>query len=77
MTLRTFKSTLGLVGLQWRLLVANVQTLEEAVQVGSEYLQIGTQATSRQESRVLHSVIQMIRKLSGSSRLILMQVNKC
>ena len=51
-TLRTFKSTLGHVGLQWHLLVANVQTLEEAVQVGSEYLQIGSQATSRQESGV-------------------------
>ena len=52
MTLRTFKSTLGHVGLQRHLLVANVQTLEEAVRVGSEYLQIGSQATLRQESRV-------------------------
>ena len=52
MTLRTFKSTLGHVGLQRHLLVANVRTLEEAVQVGSEYLQVGSQATSRQESRV-------------------------
>ena len=52
LTLRTFKSTLSHVGLQRHLLVANVQTLEEAVRVGSEYLQIGTQATSRSESRV-------------------------
>ena len=52
MTLRTFKSTLGHVGLERHLLVANVQTLEEVVRVGSEYLQIGSQAASRQESRV-------------------------
>ena len=52
MTLRTFKSTLGHVGLQRHLLVANVQTLEDAVRVGAEYLQVGSQATSRQESRV-------------------------
>ena len=49
---RTFKSTLGHVGFQQHLLVANVQTLEEAVQVGSKYLQIGWQVTSRQESTV-------------------------
>ena len=29
-----------------------MQTLEEAVQAGSEYLQIGSQVMSRQESRV-------------------------
>ena len=52
LTLRTFKSTLGHVGLQRHLLVANVQTLEEAVRVGAEYLQIGSQATSRTDSRV-------------------------
>ena len=52
MTLRTFKSTLNHVGLQRHLLVANVQTLEDAVRVGSEYLQVGSLATSRQESRV-------------------------
>ena len=52
MTLRTFKSTIGHVGLQRHLLAANVQTLEEAVRVGSEYLQIGAQAAPRHDSRV-------------------------
>ena len=52
MILRTFKSTLGHVGLQRHLLVANVQTLEDAVRIGFDYLQIGSQATLGQESHV-------------------------
>jgi len=52
MILRTFKSILGHVGLQRHLLVANVQNLEDAVRIGAEYLQIGSQAATRYESKV-------------------------
>ena len=82
MTLRTFKSTLGHVGLQRHLLVANVQTLEDAVQVGSEYLQIGSQVTSRQESRVAQcdiddqEVVQVKSTSTDASRQMLDALTK-
>lgn len=41
MTLRTFKATLGHVGLQRHLLVAPVFSIEDAIQIGNDFLQIG------------------------------------
>jgi hypothetical protein len=50
MILRTFKATLGHVGLQRHLLMAPARTIEDVISIGNDFLQIGT-VTGKTESR--------------------------
>lgn len=46
LALRTFKSTLGHSALQQHMLLAPIQTIEDAIRIGNDFLQIQSHATS-------------------------------